>query len=583
MIICFLLCLSNSTSIYAVEEPTWTLTGRRQSQTTIFTVAAEGLPQDTSCFELSFLFPAGKKVTNIKPLFQNEDGSSPDCHVTQQEENGKLRTTIYFVNKIGNPYPKKALLQFELSGDLTKSEVSLESYMVLNQQLKVSVQKSGTLDFKLEYQSSGSSSGSSGSWGGSGSSGSFGDTTKITEQDPIEVKEETKDGIVTQTITYTDSANKTVLEVVLKKTEEAKEKEVTARYYLTKGEVKRLPETDIVSMKLELSEPKLPKEVKELLDKEEVKKTIPLEFILPKEALAEQLNQKNVKEVVVNVSVGETKKQSDWKSVDIILAADTLAVAKKEKKAITVTIENKDGFYSWEFTKAALSNADPIKQDASLFLEVVPVSETEEVSEVLKKDKKYAGGGITAVSRKQNMLPVQAELTLSLPKNSGFSTGKRVYLYQFNPTTKKLETLVRSFNYFVGKDNCVTLHVISTTTYVLLPKAAANGSITALISQISVPKSLTLTLKEDESLVRETLEVGLPPHLEKVTTFDQKLKGSAYGGVKVQFKSSNKKVVLVGRGGLVTAVGEGTAKITTTVTLFSGKTKTFTTVVTVSF
>ena len=114
----------------------------------------------------------------------------------------------------------------------------------------------------------------------------------------------------------------------------------------------------------------------------------------------------------------------------------------------------------------------------------------------------------------------------------------------------------------------------------MLPKAAANSIITALISQITVPKNLTLVLKEEET-VRKTLEVSMPPHLEKVTDFDQKMKGSAYGGVKVQFKSSNKKVALVGKNGLVTAVGTGTAKITTTVTLYSGKKKTFTTVVTV--
>ena len=70
-------------------------------------------------------------------------------HVIQTEENGKLRTKIYCVNRIGNVYSDKVIFQFEIPGKLQKSDVSLESYTLLNQELKVSAQKSGDLEFKL--------------------------------------------------------------------------------------------------------------------------------------------------------------------------------------------------------------------------------------------------------------------------------------------------------------------------------------------------------------------------------------------------------------------------------------------------
>lgn len=565
MSLCFLLFFSGTIESYAAEEPIWILTGHSSNQTSTFTVAASGLPQETSCFELSFLFPAGKTITNVTPLFKNVDGSTPDCHVIQTEENGKLRTKIYCVNRIGNVYSDKVIFQFEIPGKLQKSDVSLESYTLLNQELKVSAQKSGDLEFKLEYQSSGGSS----SWGGSGSQ-------IPVPQEPVKVTEEEKDGATIQTVTYTNSTNGTVLEIVLTTSKETKETEVKAYYYLAQGKVEKLPEAEGVSIKIELPEPDFPKEVKDLLKKAEITEPISLEFVLPQKQLVEQLKKDTVKEILINVPIDELKKGTDWELIDLLLPTEVLKVAKEEKKSVTVTMKE----YSWMFTKEALANVEKITEDASLLLNILPVSEKEDVLNILKKDKKYVSGGVTAVSRERRALPVQAELTISLPKGTGFSSGKRVYLYQFNPDTEKLETLVRSFNYFVDENGSVTLHVISTETYVMLPKAAANSIITALISQITVPKNLTLVLKEEET-VRKTLEVSMPPHLEKVTDFDQKMKGSAYGGVKVQFKSSNKKVALVGKNGLVTAVGTGTAKITTTVTLYSGKKKTFTTVVTV--
>ena len=70
--------------------------------------------------------------------------------------------------------------------------------------------------------------------------------------------------------------------------------------------------------------------------------------------------------------------------------------------------------YSWMFTKEALANVEKITEDASLLLNILPVSEKEDVLNILKKDKKYVSGGVTAVSRERRELNLNPTISTSL-------------------------------------------------------------------------------------------------------------------------------------------------------------------------
>lgn len=579
VVLCLLLAFSGNKTGYAGENPEWKLTGQISGGKTTFTVTATGLSQDISAFELTFLFPAGKTVSGIQPIFQNPDGSKPDCYLDSKEENGQVRVTLYCVNRVGTSFPQGKLLQFEVAAGtkFNKSELTLNGYQLLNQQLKISASVSGGVEYGLEYQSSVTPDGN----GGQGGTIITGGTDP---QSNVQVTEEEIDEKKVKIVTITDSAKGTVLKFALEGTETTDKTAVEAFYFLSKGSYQQGKDSGIVT--ITIPEFTLPEEAKQLLKKADLPERLALQVVLPEKELIQQLKSEKNQEVTAVVILPDWTQKSACILSDIRLTKGTLTAAQAEKKSITVAVteDKKDQIlYSWTFTEDALKKAGEIQSDASLLLSVASIKETKPVYEKLSTDKKYQGGGTAVICAENQKLPAQAELKLYLPENSLLTPGHRVYLYQWKEETGKLETLVRSFNYFVDKDGFVTLNVISGETYILLPKAAGNAYITALISQISVPKTFKLSLGDNpDKPVRENLPVELPDHLEKVQTLNQLTKGSAYGGVTISYQSSNKNVVLAGKNGLLTAVGEGTAKIKTTVTLYSGKTKTFTTIVTVA-
>ena len=84
-----------------------------------------------------------------------------------------------------------------------------------------------------------------------------------------------------------------------------------------------------------------------------------------------------------------------------------------------------------------------------------------------------------------------------------------------------------------------------------------------------------------KSKSKATIEINLPKTLERVKDLKDKTSGSAIGAVKVTYESGNKKIATVDSSGIITAKKSGKVDIKVTVTLYSGKTKTFKVAVTV--
>lgn len=181
----------------------------------------------------------------------------------------------------------------------------------------------------------------------------------------------------------------------------------------------------------------------------------------------------------------------------------------------------------------------------------------------------------------EGILPGQASVRIYVGNLSGVILGSKVYLYHVNPETGKLETLPYSWSYVVDKEGYIIFNVIHCSDYAVLYKEAASSEITSLKDQINVtPAKMTLYTGVGNPSF-SSIAIDLPATLELIGSLKYKTSQPAIGGVIVAYRSSNTKVVKVDKNGKISAVGVGSTNVITKVTLYSGKTKTFKTKVTV--
>ena len=177
-------------------------------------------------------------------------------------------------------------------------------------------------------------------------------------------------------------------------------------------------------------------------------------------------------------------------------------------------------------------------------------------------------------------MPAQAAVRIYVGNLVPDASGK-VYVYHYNPETKKLETLPYSSGYQIDSEGYITVKLLHCSDYVVLPKPASSAVMTSLINQISITAGTGTLYYGGTRDYSTKLTLTLPPTLELVASLEDKTSSSAIGAVVVSYESNNKKVATVSSDGTITATGTGKATIRTTVTLYSGKTKTFTTKVNV--
>ncbi|MFV0342415.1 MAG: fibronectin type III domain-containing protein [Anaerocolumna sp.] len=256
--------------------------------------------------------------------------------------------------------------------------------------------------------------------------------------------------------------------------------------------------------------------------------------------------------------------------------------AMKAGKDYSIEARTKTGRleYRWTFTKENLKRAKGnTLTDVKLGLEVKKLNSNTEVNKLLTNKDKNADGLIIDFAH-EGVLPVQARVKIYVG-DMGIKKNTPIYLYNYNQATNKLEILPYGFRYKADKHGYITINIVRGTDYVVLPKKADASTYTTLINQLSVSPTKMLLYTGNTKYSKSSMKVTLPNTLEIVNNLKDKTSGTAIGGVTVTYKSSNNKVVTVSRDGTITAVGKGTANITTTVKLYWKKTKTYTTTVTV--
>lgn len=308
----------------------------------------------------------------------------------------------------------------------------------------------------------------------------------------------------------------------------------------------------------------------------------PLEIIIPvsSKKLLQQMEDDEVKAAEVTVQITKALSFNKKARINIILGQETLEAAKDGKKNVKVSVVDEEGRenYTWSFTGEDLSNSKQDVSEVNLSLKVYALDLKEQLNELRLENKKAVG--VVVNFSHEGILPAQATVKIHVGNQKGLEPGDKIYLYHYNRITGKLETLPYSSGYEVDEDGYITVHILHCSDYVVLSDKAESDMITSLRNQISItPLRKTLYVGTADSGTK--IQVELPVTLELVDDLKDDASNSAVGKVTVTYKSSNDKVATVDSNGKVTAKGKGTALITTTVKLYSGKTKTVITTITV--
>lgn len=349
----------------------------------------------------------------------------------------------------------------------------------------------------------------------------------------------------------------------------------------------------------------------------EIKNRINISVEIPVEQLLKIVGESTTNEVI-NISIPTTTdkildllSKSDKKQVDIMvtipndiqsnkniqitniqLDAKLLEIAKSNGKDISIQVNDENGNlrYSWSFTSANLVNSIKAITDVNLSLEVSTLKENDILgfaTSDTNSNKEKPRDGLILNFKHHGILPSQAYVKVYVgdimesDKSNGFRLNNKVYIYYYNETTGKLETLPYSSNYKIDKEGYISIKLLHCSDYVVLPNKAQKGSYTSLRDQITVNVENNILYTNKSKNKTTMIKVSLPDTLEVVESFSDKTSGNGVGNVTITYKSSDSSVATVNRSGKVTSKKKGVAIITTTITLYSGKTRVLKTKITI--
>jgi len=385
----------------------------------------------------------------------------------------------------------------------------------------------------------------------------------------------------TQTITYDNVADGVIIKV---RTEKGKDHKVISQEAVVEvmNPITSL-EKDKSRIVVTLSE-QISTIVEKLIKEGTISKETSITLLLSSKEIKEQAAEKKTKtiEIALNGIKGTTK----FNIGSVLLNKDTLQAIKKSGKKLLVTVNDKEGKvdYQWSFDGAVLKKSAVKLADVNLLIHAElanTFSKEADIKKLILKDKNNKDGkaakGIVVSLPTEGLLPSTASIRIYVGKQdskvSGMKANSTVYLYRYNEETKKLD-IIPDNKYKVGKDGYITIYANHGADYVILPKKAAKGISTDLLSQITVASNKkTLSIGDSKKSTGNIKEV-LPPFLVKVSDLTKKT-DKGVKGVKIAYKSDNKKAVTVNASGKITAKGTGKAVVTVTVTLQDGTKKNF--------
>lgn len=310
----------------------------------------------------------------------------------------------------------------------------------------------------------------------------------------------------------------------------------------------------------------------------------PLDLVIPisSEGLRNEISNDEVESVEISVQINGNILSHENIKANINMSAELLETAAKEKKDIKVVVRDETGMelYSWSFEGNELYNSMYELQDINLSLSIDKVNENTNIEDILnRKNNKNSDNpseGLVLKFDHEGVLPARAQVKVyvgNLLGDTGLKSNKKIYLYHFNTTTGKFETLPYSSKYKIDKDGYITMNLLHCSDYVIVNKAVDRSLLSSLRNQISVSVSeVTLYLKGKS---KTHINIKLPVTLENVNSLKDTTSNKAVGAVTISYESTDPDVITVDDKGMITAKATGKATIYVTVKLYSNKTKTF--------
>ena len=272
------------------------------------------------------------------------------------------------------------------------------------------------------------------------------------------------------------------------------------------------------------------------------------------------------------IKSSQAEGDGDEEDDDMIISSDIIKQAIEAGEDVTVTVRDEDDneLYTWTFDTGGATGS---LIDVNLSIDVQSLDDNEEVDDNIQETLADNQGLIISFGHSGD-LPAAATVRIYVGNIDGIEPGMQIYLYHYNKETGKLETLPYSSRYTVDEDGYITINLVHCSDYVVLKNEAKPEQITSLRNQINVTvlsnKLYIGGTREDTTDIR----IKLPATLMLVEDLNKAAYSKAVGGVTASFSSSNEKVAIVDKDGVITAVGEGKAVITASLKLYSGKVKT---------
>ncbi|GEM_PF-1941681 len=308
---------------------------------------------------------------------------------------------------------------------------------------------------------------------------------------------------------------------------------------------------------------------------DKLKITVPI----ASEELINSLKDKESREVNITVTLPDSIQNHKAVEINILLVKNLLETAGEEGKTVTALVADDSGRerYSWSFAGENLQKTNREFADVNLSLERRAIVVNKDTVNISQERAEDISVGLAASFSQDGVLPAQAKVKIYvgdlLGTYSSVKAGSRIYLYHRNDGTGKLETLPYCYQYSVDQDGYIAVDLIHCSDYIMLTEKAGNGLITSLLKQITVTPDKTTLYAGGTKDSAADISIKLPHTLELVKALKDPTLSSAIGGVTVTYQSNNKAVASVDSSGRITAKKAGTAKITATVTLYSGKSK----------
>jgi hypothetical protein len=308
-------------------------------------------------------------------------------------------------------------------------------------------------------------------------------------------------------------------------------------------------------------------------------KPLELKLTVTSDKLLESMKHDEIQSVHLEVLLPSDITNSEKIELsDIKLDSAILDRARATGKDVTVAVTDEFGKeqYSWTFTDDNLTSSDRSISDINLSLEVGKLTNHKTLNKLLKLEEAPSNEnsqGLYVNFNHHGELPVQASVRIFVGNEQGMKIGDKVYLYYYNPSINKLETLPYSSGYRIDEEGYVTVDLLHFSDYVLLPEGADKETIRSLLEQITVTANKKTLYTGKGKSSKGILTVTMPNTLEIVERLKDSTYGSSVGAVTIAYRSSNTDVVKVDQNGVMTAQGKGSATIYSKITLYSGKVK----------